>query len=393
MHAPQIRFLARGFLSALIALLLASGCGGVDSGGTGAVSIGPIAGFGSIIVNGVRFDERSAAIEDEDGAPLSRDRLLLGVMTQIDASASSGPPASLQAIARSVRVSSELVGPVSAVDPAAGSVTVLGQTVLVTPATVFDASLAGGLMSLPTGITVEVYGRYDAAKARYTATRIEARPNPVYYKLRGPIAAVDRAAGTLTIGGQTIDYSRIPLVDVPNVVVGNIVRAKLQPAPVSGVWLAIALPSGVPPLPDRDAATLEGRISEWTSTRQFSVDGIRVDASAAGFPDGEVGVVLGARVSVEGSSSAGVLHARSVEFEGDEDAGNSLFELHGAIDTIDVVAKTFRLDGLTVDYSGPVQYQSGTAADLAVGRRVDVSGTLSSYGTSIKAQRIAFEAP
>ena len=56
MHARQGKLSALGLLFALSALLLAASCGGVDSGGTGAVSQGPITGFGSIIVNGVRFD-------------------------------------------------------------------------------------------------------------------------------------------------------------------------------------------------------------------------------------------------------------------------------------------------------------------------------------------------
>jgi len=44
MRAQQIRFMPEGFFSALIVSLV-SGCGGVDSGGTGAVSMGPITGL------------------------------------------------------------------------------------------------------------------------------------------------------------------------------------------------------------------------------------------------------------------------------------------------------------------------------------------------------------
>ena len=390
MRALRLNFSARGLLSVAFALVLASACG-VDSGGTGSVALGPITGFGSIIVNGVRFDDSDAFVEDEDGAPLTRDRLQLGVTTQIDASTPYAGPAGLQAAASSVRIGSELVGPVAAVDPAGGALTVLGQTVIVTPATVFDVTLAGGLAILQVDTTVEVYGRYDAANVRYTATRIEARPNPGFYKLRGPVSAVDSAAAVLTIGGQRIDYSRVPAGDLPNAVVGMIVRARLQPAPVSGGWIAVALPSGVPQLPDRAEATLEGRISAWTSSRQFSVNGVPVDATAARFPNGAGGVVLGARVSVEGRSVAGVLQASTVDAEGDEGSGNSNFELHGTIDAIDTAAKTFRLRGLTVDYSATVEYEGGTAADLAVGRGVEVEGTLSSDGTGIRARQIEFE--
>jgi len=38
-----------------------------------------------------------------------------------------------------------------------------------------------------------------------------------------------------------------------------------------------------------------------------------------------------------------------------------------------------------------VQYTGGTAADLAVGRTIDVVGTLNASGTSIDAQAITFD--
>ncbi|HTT13220.1 MAG TPA: DUF5666 domain-containing protein [Burkholderiaceae bacterium] len=391
MHARQGNPWLRGLLCALAALLIAAGCGGVDSGGTGAVvSVGPIDGFGSIIVNGVRFDDSTATIEDDDGAMLTPDRLLLGVITRVQASAPVGPAGSQTATAQSIRISSDLLGPVTSIDAASATMVVLGQTVVVTPATAFDATLTGGLASVTVGSTVEVYGRFDAANSRYTATRIEVSANPAYYRLRGPVASVDSANLRLTIGGESIDYSGVAPSDLANVVVGDIVRAKLQTGRQSGNWLAVALPSGVLPLPD-GAAEIEGRISAFTSSQQFSVDGTPVDATMATFPDGTSGVALGERVSVEGTSNAGVLHASKVSVEGDESAGNSHFELHGAIDTLDTVAMTFMLRGLTVDYSGSVQYAGGTAADLAVGRRVEVTGTLSGTGTGIKAQEIDFD--
>jgi hypothetical protein len=389
MYSLQRKPWARALLAPLIALLVAAGCGGVDSGGTGAVvSVGPISGFGSIIVNGVHFDESSATIQDDDGNPLTRDQLLLGVMTRVDGST---PNTLQQSVANLVRVTSELVGPVASVDVAAATFSVLGQTVLVTPATAFDAAFPRGLASVTTGATVEVYGRYDAANGRYTATRVQARPNPPYYRLRGPIASVNAAQGTLIIGGERIDYSGVPRTDLHNAVTGNIVRAKLQTTRQSGNWVAVALPSGVQQLPNDQPATVEGRISALKSSQQFSVNGTSVDASTATFPNGEAGVVLGARVKVDGVSTAGVLHAATVNVEGDENSGNSHFELHGTISAVDPAAMTFVLRGLSVDYSGSVKFEDGTAADLTVGKHVEVSGILSSDGTGIKAQEIDFD--
>ena len=79
-------------LAAGLSVLLAA-CGGggggdiagVGTGGTGTisstVSVGPISGFGSIIVAGVRFDDTTATVTDEDGTVRSRDDLKLGMKT------------------------------------------------------------------------------------------------------------------------------------------------------------------------------------------------------------------------------------------------------------------------------------------------------------------------
>src|SRR5262245_10949052 len=153
MYSQQSKPWARRLLAPVIALLIAAGCGGVDSGGTGAapvVSVGPISGFGSIIVNGVHFDESRAKLQDDDGNAVARDRLLLGVMTRVDGSA---PNSLQQSVANLVRITSELVGPVDAIDVASATFSVLGQTVVVTPATAFDATFAAGLASLTNGST------------------------------------------------------------------------------------------------------------------------------------------------------------------------------------------------------------------------------------------------
>jgi hypothetical protein len=79
MAAHSILRTAHRWLWRALLLLSLTNCGGVDSGGTGSsVAYGPVNGLGSIIVDGVRFDERTASITDEDGRPVARDRLQLG---------------------------------------------------------------------------------------------------------------------------------------------------------------------------------------------------------------------------------------------------------------------------------------------------------------------------
>ena len=76
----------------LAVLLSCGGGGGVDSGGTGAappatLASGPVTGLGSVTVNGVRFDDSTASVVDQDDMALTTDQLQVGMSARIDASA------------------------------------------------------------------------------------------------------------------------------------------------------------------------------------------------------------------------------------------------------------------------------------------------------------------
>jgi hypothetical protein len=389
-------FLNRCFVRALLAclggLMSLVGCGGgVDTGGTGSYSSGPITGFGSIIVNGVRYDEAAASVQDDDGAARASSELRLGMMVEIDASAlgsdANGPFAS----AHTIRFGGEIVGPVSNVDVAGGSLVVLGQTVRLNTSTVFDESFAGGLAGVSVGQVIEVHGQFDAASLSYTATRVEPKANAQVYRLRGIVSQLDTSARTFRIAGQTINYAGIAAADLPQPLVnGRFVRVLVRTAQVGGEWVAVAVRAGVRPLEDRREARLEGRISSFTSTSQFSVNGIAVDASGANFPDGSGGVVLGARVRIDGAIVGGVVVARAVELQTDDRLRDRGFEFFGVLGAVDTTAKTMVLRGVTINYAFTLRYDNGTEADLAVGRRVHVRGVLSADRTRLASTRITF---
>ena len=386
--SPVVRVLA-----ALVGVLVLASCGGVDSGGTGAppatLAGGPVTGLGSITINGVRFDDASAAIVDQDGRSLSADQLQVGMVCEVDASAID--PSSASATALAVRTRNEIVGPVTAINRLGTAMTVLGQPVRVTVATWFDDALQGGIDAVQIGDVVEVWGQINARTGEYIATRIAPRAAVTTFELRGILAAVDGNAQTVTVGDLVIGIAAIPAAQLPTLSIGRFVRATLATAPVAGVWPASALTPGNGTLPDRADARWAGRISAFTSTSQFVVNGVAVDASSATFPDGPAGVVLGARVAVLGSTSGGVVEAKRVNVLGDETLANSTFGLHGTIAAWSPALGTLRLHGLTVHVGATVQYTGGTAADLAVGRTIDVVGTLNASGTSIDAQAITFD--
>ena len=388
--------LCRRTLGALAVGLIASCGGGVDSGGTGAPTTsyasGPITGFGSVIVNGVHFDESGAAVSDTEGNLRRRDELRLGMTSEVRGSAigvdADGNDAST---ATSIVFGSEIVGPLGANDFAARTLTVLGQTVDIATSTAFDASLAGGQAALAVGDIVEVYGRFDAASGRYAATRVERKNAVVAYRLRGVVSGLDGIARSFSIGATRISYAGLGAANLPATLAnGRFVRVLLALVPNGTVWNAIRVADGAAPIENREDVTVRGLVSAFTSALQFSVNGTSVDASGAQFPTGTAGLGLGARVVVHGATVGGILVATRVTLVTDGDEAGQSFETRGAIVAIDTTAQTFVVHDVTVSYAGTIDYRNGSAANLAVGRLVEARGTLSVDGTRLQASRITF---
>jgi len=391
---------------ALCAALLIGGCGGggadagggVDTGGTGSAptySSGPITGFGSIVVNGVRFDDSAARVQDDDGADRSRSDLKLGTVVEIEAGPISTDAATgvRTSTASKVQIGSEIKGPVEAVDLAGGTLTVIGQLVRVDADTVFDG-FAQGLASVRVGQRVEVNALFDATNDRHTATRVELKASLDEFKLRGRITRLNTSAKTFSIGSATISFARVPARELPALSDGLVARVTVLTVPQGGVWTAtkVRTAAGTPPIADRVEAELEGYVSDFVSLASFRINGTPVDASGAGveFEDGSSDQVAnGARLEVEGELRGGVLVARKVEIERVADPDK--FELSGAIESVNAVARSFVLRGMTVMHDSGTSFDDGSSADLVVGARVEVKGRLSANGTQLLASQIEFD--
>jgi Domain of unknown function (DUF5666) len=380
------------------AILSAASCGGgVGTGGTGSFgdaggyAAGPITGFGSVIVNGVRFDDATAAVQDGDGTARVKDDLRLGMTVEIESSAVTVGATTSTATAKSIRVDSELLGTVATVNVAVNTFTVLGQTVVTDAATVFDVAV-GSLTALKAGAMVEVFAVFDPASLRYRATRVGLPGNGVLPHLRGQVAQVDSAVQTLKIANTIYSYAGAAGIPT-DLTAGQFVRLRIAAGvPASGRYTVLGFGTALRPLSDSNDASVEGRISAFTSVSNFSVSGRSVDASAASFPNGSAGLKVGARVNVQGSTRSGVLVAKKVSFEDDAQGGNQTYELHGPITAVDTVAKTISVRGLTISTARPdLKFDNGTAANLVIGRSVEVKGKLSTDGLRIEATSISFE--
>ena len=372
----------------LVALLFAlGGCGGgVDSGGTGATntySSGPITGFGSIIVNGVRFDDSSATVTDDDGFPRA---LGLGMTVEVRGSAITIDATGSRSSASSISISSEIVGRIRSTS--GNALDVLGQSVEVRPGTVFAGSFPG------VGDFVEVYALYNAADNVYVATRIEHKTSPPSeYRIRGKVLELNAIPGTFKLGTELISYSALAPGDVPaGLADGAIVRVRVKATPLAGgVWQATRLRDGAS-RPDEGAhIEVEGLIENFFPG-QFKVGGVAIATNASTDVVVPPGVTLGngIRVEVEGSYSGGVLVAARVVFE--DDSGPPEFTLEGSIEDVDGNAKTIRVRGQTISYTPTTEYRTNpprSEADLRIGAIVKVKATLIN-GIQLQATRIEF---
>ena len=417
-NSHSFRSTWRSLAATLIVASLAIGCGGggggggsigsgigiggnsgVDTGGTGAAaplsfSAGRIAGFGSIIVNGVRFDDATARVIDDDGVAHVRGELKLGMQTQVQAGPVTTDAAGVAtAKATTIEFGSQVRGLVQVVDAAGATLVVLGQRIKVDAATLFDG-FSGGIGSVATGNWVEVYAFFDYTTATYTATRIELKTSLVDYKVVGVVSALNTDAKTFVIGSATVGYANVPAVALQALANGVVVRVHLQKVQQGTTWIATTLASDAPAVPEGAQTEVEGFITDFAGAGRFKVGGVAVDASAPGvvFKSGSAAQLAnGVRVEIEGTTRAGVLAVTRIDVKGSGGGDNQQFELHGAIESVNLSAQSFVLRGTTVTYDSGTRFDDGTAASLVVGALVEVKGVLSPAGNQLVAARIKFE--
>ncbi len=383
----------------LFAAAALTGCGGGGGSDSGAApqssfTTGPISGFGSVIVNGTRFDVSKASVIDDQGRRYREEDLKLGMVAEVQ----SGDIASDNTgQATEVRFGSAIIGPVDAINTSTRLLIVLGQTIDVSDTTVFGDTLPNGPFNIVAGDVLEIYGMLDATTGHYAATRIEAKPDAAFYKLRGKVSSLDAGAGTFMIGRESISFASLSRDRLPALSDNMEVIADLQlTQDRNGNWIADAIRSTT----DRPAALatyskvkLKGFVTSVDSQAYFSVDGIPVDASNAKVRPKKRSLFVGAYVKVEGAVSDGTIVAKKVhiksrggnrEEEDDDDEEHEGFELHGAITQFDASSRTFMLRGV------PVRYQ-GDLRGLRDGSKIEIKGSLSSDGRRVEAHSLKFE--
>ena len=340
-------------LMLFIMLLTLSSCGGgafslVEGGiGGSGISQGSIQGFGSVYVNGVRFDTSTAQITETGGAVITqaelREGMVVTVQGTINADGTTG-------IAETITYAEVLHGPITTND-GVSTIVMMGQTVIIDANTLFDS--VAGIADLDVGDVIEVSGFYTVDKSVY-ATYVELEPATVH-EIIGVVTQVNGL--TFNIGNLIVNWAGTAniqsgdLVDVKGVInVSNELDA--SSVDVLNSFLEVD---------DADDAELEGLVTSScgaTAPCSFEIGLITVNVDdATEFEGGALtDIQPGLRIEVEGSLVNGVINAESISIEdnirliADVSAinANTLVMEYGAIDiNVIVNANVTQFDGFT----------------------------------------------
>jgi len=369
----QRPFRCLAFAAAFALVLSACGGGGssmpssptVSGAAPGGTVSGTVTAFGSVFVNGHEFGTTRAKVIDDDAGTTTSDTSSLEVGMSVDVKAASDSSERFPEAAE-IHVHPLVRGVVDGSDGAAGTLTVMGQSVQLTASTVFsdhracvgaatspcatvsgqsDLAVTGSGSSAVAGSYVTVHGFLFASDtasggANVVATLVSiadppASPARVAYKVEGVVKSV--GAGAITIGDLTVDLSaatcRTPGVapcasvfSIGQVVSAFAAKAPALPATMFTADVAILRAKIAVETPGA-TVEVEGKVSAVTaSPASFVVRGITVDASGLSDPLPAVGdvVLVTGTVAASGTSivasAVKVIHAAksaTYAFEGD----------------------------------------------------------------------------
>lgn len=313
-------------IGAAIVIAAAGGSGtasaGIDGSGVTTpkpkVTKGPVTGFGSIYVNGVRYNTDTALFLI-DGALGGESELAVGQIVSVLGTVSEDGS---NGTAYLVMFEDIVDGPISAIDVSTNRMTVMGQTVLVDADTVFQLSgIESAFEHLGVDDIVEVSGFVDS-QGRIVAASVRSGAGSGEYDLTGTVETVDDDAMQLTVNGLAVDFGTAGVfgLDAELPRVGDAVEIVGSGFDDSGAFVASRIYSGNAVLAAISGveAELDGIITRFYSLNEFDLGGTRVRLTwnTRYVNDWIFGLSTDRKVKVSGMLDAsGTLVAEEIVFE------------------------------------------------------------------------------
>lgn len=411
-----------GALGLGTALMLAlSGCGGSGGGAitdspksTASVTTGTITGFGSVIVNGVKFSRKSGLPDDrvklrfENNTSASENNLRIGMIVTIKGAVNTGAGVGEY---ESIEFQPETRGPLdtASVDTAANTLTIMGRTIKVEPGTSFDnvRDLAEikSEHDLGNRPELEISGTLDSTGVLH-ATRIgrkAAHFTDGEVELKGMIADVPPPTSDgFSIGSQAIvvDNSTV-FRDMARSDIAAGVMVEVKGNLNAGVFTATKIEKKYSVEAEVDENVhLKGTAAGAIDNNIFTLNGpngpIQVTTASALFisnraPATSAMVFAGATLEVEGTLQAdGSVKATKVSAEIEQSVkleGNALSDAYSA------TSNTLTLNGVMVSITTVTRLidRDGAILDLAsiaAGDHLQIYGVLDNATGTVSASQV-----
>ena len=332
-------------------------------GGTGAVfSQGTISGFGSVVVNAVKYDD-SAAMVLVNGQSAAPQDLRLGMVAEVNGERTGTDPLTGAALGKAsgITVWSIAEGPISGMSYTGAvltSVQVMGMQLSLDGNTNLDTT------PLAVNQSVVVWGLVANEDAtQWRATRVQVQQDST---LRMSTGRVQHTDGQVMLNGVTLSGQAV--IDLQD---GQMVRVQgtqtdSASLTVSQVW---QLDAGLSAPTDSGLdVEVEGFVTSTPVSGKFKVGSISVDASASALASSLGELCLGARLEVYGRWADNTLVANKIELKSQiSDDGSELeiiytVEIEGTIDSF-TSAADFVMRGQRCN-ADQATYEYGTASDL-----------------------------
>lgn len=345
---------------------------GNSSGDSGTTAHGVVTGFGSVYVNGVKYEVEGNTAISVDGEAATESALQVGMLVTVQGTVNAdGRTGS----ATSIKYADQLEGVVTANQLAAdgsGSLDVMGQDVRLTAETVFESKVAAvtSPQQIQAGNVVEVSG-YASRGGAIVATRIEvkaaAQTPGREIEVKGVITNL--TATSFTLGGLSIDYSGVSNANLPGVALANGQYVEVKSTAVyTGVGALIATKieledSGVLGHDGEAGEDLEvkGLVTAGYANGRFELNGrtVLVAATTRFEHGGTAQLQSGAKVKLEAHFNAdGELVADEIEF-----APTTNLELEGTLEAVDVTNGTVTVMGRLVHVNSSTLMLDESAAE------------------------------
>ncbi len=376
---------------------------GSGSGSGSASASGTITEFGSVFVNGKKFETENVEVR-HDGVierctinAVTTCGLKKGMMVTVNGSFNG-----TQRSASTVHQKDAVEGLVQSVAADGLSLVVMGQTVLLDNTTIIDNNIPGqDVRNLVAGTdAVEVNG-HIRPNGVIQATFIEKKPmGTVTPEVRGFVSNHASGSATFRIGTLTVHYSGADISDMPtpngNNWDGRFVEVKGMNFDSETTTLVATKvePENQGIAGNIDEFEVEGYVTQVLGAGDFLIGNTHVQTTSnTEFRGGTIDeIVVGAKLSAEGRWENNVLTAKHVKF-------HESVRLEGDIAAIGTDSITIRgLSGITVTANRQTEFRASggrtidTLSDLAVNDHVRVRGRVTGSNTVI-ATRIQLRSP